>query len=156
MTIDKEKFNETLKSHGHKVIVKHTDKKIHCDCFEQENQNRCFKCFGTGWKYNWYITKTRRTKNGAGSLANDRLEKIKAFIFSANSYKYYFKTEDKLANEDFIIEFKDNDINLFYIRNTDIKTGTEGVNVYQEVYANRVIINKEIVETSLLDIAGQG
>ena len=155
MILAKEKFDKNINNNGHKVIVKHSDKKVHCNCYEKDNKNKCYKCFNTGWKYDSYITKTRRSKKGAGSLTGDGLEKKEAFNLYANSYKYYFKTDDIVTVEDFIIEFNQNDLKLFYVRNYDLKTGQKGIDVYNEVYANRVILDKDILETSFLDIIEQ-
>ena len=155
----KDEFDDFIEKNGHEVLIAHSPHKLHCDCWNpttKEGDSNCPECFGTGWNYRWFKTKTRRTERSMSSNKIDFNEEIKVYSVG---YSYYFKSNIKIFADDLIFEINDgslrNDIAKFIVTNHDLKSGKDGVGTYREALANKISINNKEMKDKVNQILKQ-
>jgi len=141
-------------------LVGHTKKKLHCDCWNpstDEGDINCKKCFGTGWNYNWYLTKTRRAE---ASMIRDQLDLSEEIKLHTTTYDYFFKVEVNIKTYDFIFEIDNirnpNNIDQIIVTNDVPKHGRYNNGTYKKVLANKIFVNsQDLVNQGVKDILNQ-
>lgn len=156
MNFNKREFDNFILKHGHIVIVGHTQKKLHCDCWNpqtNEGKKDCPECFGLGWLYNWKLTKMRRSKY---SLETDKIEEDNSIDAYTSRYKYFCKTEVDIGHQDIIFEFKNsqgrNTISKYIVRNVNTENGEEGEASYKTIVVSQDVSNQEFARSKVLEL----
>lgn len=155
MTTLRREFERFINRHGRIVLVAHTNKKLHCDCWNpttDEGDPECPKCFSTGWIYHFFLTQTRREEVAMKWDKLDLSDEIKAHT---TSYKYFFKPNVPIYTHDFVFEFNLNTqkgIEKIIVRNDDLKTGEIDDDVYKVVLTNKISINNSKIQNYLKSI----
>lgn len=161
LSFTKNEFDRFSEKHGTLRLVGHTKRKNHCTCFDGENADpKCHKCFGTGWKYDWFLTKARRSQGSTGiSASNDKIDFRLPFDISTLNFKYYFKTECDVSSYDFIIEFMNSEgrdkYPLYFIKNDKLNEGDGGTAAFKSFIANKVLIEQDVMQKALRNITSK-
>lgn len=144
MAFTKTHFDNLIKKDGHLILVAHTDMNVHCDCYNfdtHEGVPDCHKCFGTGWKYEWYTTKARRSLKG-------QIEGIDLNLpvkIDGQRYLYYLKSEANIGEKDFILEFIKpegrNKYNLYFVSSSINNEGEKSEISFKTAFTNKVLLN---------------
>lgn len=167
MSYIKDNFREFIQEHGHHIMLKHTDKKQSCPLppapkgsrdtqshdshtFYHSEDTSCIHCFGFNYLYNSYKVKIRRSD--ANSMYGERLDLSDEISHSGNTYDYFFLPHVNIGEKDFIIEYRENNFELFVVLNTDSHYGDKGILSFKTALVAEVIVNKDIIEKSLKDI----
>lgn len=144
----KQNFENLINRHGHKVLIKHTNKKQSCPrSLDEDHDTNCPQCYGLDYKYNYYIAEVRKTDGGIQPGEKDSSNPIN---FSDEGRTYYFKSEYPINEDDFIIEYKNNQLSLFLITNIEPQYGDTGELAFNSVVVREVSINKDVIKTDLL------
>lgn len=161
MQFIKNHFDRLTEKDGTLRLVGHTKKKNHCTCYDGEHADpECHRCFGTGWKYDWFITKARRGQSAAGvSASNDKIDFKLPFDISTLNYIYFFKTEVMVSSQDFIIEFMHpegrTNYSLYFIKNNKVNEGDGGSPAFNSFIANKVFIDSKVLKRALSEITSK-
>lgn len=145
----KSNFDRIIDQHGHLILVKHTDKKKSCP--NKDHDSMCPHCFGLNYRYIVYKTKVRRSESQ--SFRSGALDNNDAISFKSNAYKYYFSSNYPINEKDFIIEYSENDIELYYVGNVDKHRGDNGEIAFKTVLAQEVSIDKKVIKEDLIALA---
>lgn len=144
----KNKFELLVKKHGHKVLVKHTDKKRSCpNELKSDHGTNCPQCYGLNYRYDYYIAKTRKTDGGVKPGQKDESNPLN---FSGENRIYYFMVDYPIDEDDFIIEYKRNKLNLYLVTNIEPQYGDGGDLAFYSVVVREVAINKDVIKQDLL------
>jgi len=156
MNYTKREFDRFILKHGHVVIVAHSEHKLHCDCYDprtDKGDKDCVDCFGTGWLYNWFYTKTRRSKL---LLEQDKLESHQAIDAYTTRFKYFFKSEVPIAHNDFIFEIQQNlgrnTITQYRVGNLSPEIGEDGQVSFQTVIVSQELVNQQVIRKKITEI----
>lgn len=152
----KEDFDDFIKEYGHKVLIAHSENKIHCDCWNSttnEGYADCPDCFGTGWHYKWYQSLARRAEENI-TLESGKLSLSQDIKIHSIGYKFYFKTEVPIFSNDLIFEISDssarNKVSKFIVNNHDVKSTKN--DSYQIVLANKISSNNKNIDKKIRKI----
>jgi hypothetical protein len=156
MNFNKREFDNFILKHGHLVIIGHTKKKLHCDCWNpqtNEGDKTCTECFGIGWLYDWKLTKMRRAKYSLDPDKIDSDDKIAAYT---SRYKYYAKTEVDIGSQDIIFEFKNkqgrNYISKYIVRNVNTEIGEGGEPSFHTIITSQDVSNQDFMMKKVLEL----
>lgn len=150
----KNEFDKFINENGHYVLVGHTNKNVHCDCYNHnthESNPDCPECLGMGWTYDWSLTQSRRS--ATGSANNKGLDFKPPFKLDNKEFNYYFKTEVNIAQLDFILEFMNREersqYNMYVVRNADLLISEYKKPAYKKISSQKIVDNKKIVNKLL-------
>lgn len=150
----KENFKNVLKEHGHHIIYYHTNNKQSCPRHqhkkEHEHPSQCYHCFGNNLLYK--ATKLLTRRSDANSMFGERKKLDDPISFSGNTYNYFYLPDTVMNDNDFIIEYKNNDLELFQVINTDKHYGDGGDVAFRSSLVAQKFINEEVLKKSLYEI----
>lgn len=144
----KNNYSNLIDRDGHHIILKHVKKKLSCPNHCNGNPE-CPHCYGLNNFYKSKRAKIRRSE--ASTLESEKLEFDNKIAHSGNIYIYYFKAHVNIQDKDFIIEYKNNQLELFVVLNTDKHYGDQGVQAINTCIAAQVNIENNIIKKSLKD-----
>lgn len=145
----KDNFEKIINKHGHNILVKHANKNISCpnNKNDMDHNTDCSYCYGLNYKYSFYKAKVRRSNN---NIYRDNKDEKEPISFSAGNKIYYFKTEYDFDEDDFIIEYQNNDIEVYKITSKEPHYGINGNLAFYSSVVVKQTINKEIVKKDIL------
>lgn len=98
-------FNRILKEYGHDVLIVHSDKKVHCTCYDKVTGNAdssCPYCFGLGYVS---LVVKKKTRSVDKNVSDTVIGNIQQFgDMTVSSRNYYFKKDDTIKEGDLVVE----------------------------------------------------
>lgn len=161
----RKEFDSIIRDHGHDILLVRTDRRIHCKCFDYQNNapdSDCPLCFGTGW-----ITRVEKHKvvSQVASVPEtlprlSRLEEIGKLQYPAEIY--YFKHNTKPKAQDLIIETDWDDygrpisrtMDIYKINHSRPMREKRGRVEYYSVAASAQRSNSNIISAELREYKG--
>jgi len=167
MSFIKDNFREFIKDHGHNIVLKHSEKKQSCplppaptgDVSSQSHDSHknyhsedtsCVHCYGLNYRYKPSKVKVRRSN--ANSMYGERLDLSDEIAHSGNTYDYFFFPHVEIGEKDFVIEYRENNLELFVVLNTDAHFGDGGELAFKSALVAEVNTDRNVIEQSLEEI----
>ena len=154
MSFIKSQFKNFLRDNGYHIILKNHVEGRNCPLDKRRKQDGhpsdCSHCFGTNLYYNDIKVLTRRSE--ANSRYGERLDYTDEIPVSGNTFNYYFLPEIKPKEKDWIIEYKNNELMVMHVINTDPNIGDGGTLSFRTVIAAETNFSNEVIESALEEI----